>query len=67
MTRKNICSLDSYIYFTVGFDATVMVKSWQLLESYGAIVGGSYPNRFLNVTNISDDENVNLIKECIDM
>ena len=62
MIRKNICSSDSYIDFTVGTDATVLVQSWQMLESNGEIVGGSYPNRFLGVTNRSDDESVNLIK-----
>ena len=43
-----------------------MVKSWQLLESYGAIIGGLYNNHFLDVTKISDDESLNLIKECIE-
>ena len=49
MLRKTICSSDSYIGFTVGFDATVVVKSWKLLESYGSIIGVSYPNHFLGV------------------
>ena len=40
MLIKTICSSDSYIAFTVGVDATGVVKSWQLLESCGAIVDG---------------------------
>ena len=65
MLRKTISSSDSYIPFTVGVDATVVVKSWQILESYKEIFDGSYPINFLDVTRISHDEIVNLIKECI--
>eukprot|EP00957_Ditylum_brightwellii_P132105 10071942-Ditylum_brightwellii.AAC.1 len=51
--------------FTVGIDATIVVKSWQLLQSHGAIVGGVQLNHFLDVTGKSDKENVDLMKECI--
>ena len=63
MLRKTLCSSYSYIDFTVGVDATVVVKSRQPIESYGEIFGGSYPNNYLDVTKISYDESVNLIKE----
>eukprot|EP00957_Ditylum_brightwellii_P192614 14665024-Ditylum_brightwellii.AAC.1 len=53
------------IAFTAGIDATIVVKSWQLLQSHGAIVGGVYPNHFLDVSGKSDKEAVELMKECI--
>ena len=61
MLKKFLCYSDSYIVFTVGVDATVVVKSWKLLESYGKMIVVSYLNHFLGVTKISDDESVNLI------
>ena len=60
--RKTLYSSDGYIGFTFGNDATVVLKSWQPLEVYWSIVGGSYPNHFLGVTKISHDESVNLMK-----
>ena len=35
MLRKTICFSDSYIDLTVEVDATVVVKSWKILESCG--------------------------------
>ena len=46
MLRGTLFSSNSYIDFKVGVDATVVRKSWQILESYGEIVGWSYPNLF---------------------
>ena len=66
MLIKTLCYSDSCIAFTVGVDDTVVVKSWQLLENYGSIVCGSYRNNVLDINKISDDESVNLIKECIE-
>ena len=55
MLRKTICSSYSYIAFKLRVNGADVVKSWQLLGSYGAIFGGSYPNHFWGVTKISDD------------
>ena len=62
MLIKTLCSSYRYIDFTVGVDADVVVKLWQLLEIYEEFVGGSHPNHFWDVDKISDDESVNLIK-----
>ena len=62
MIRKTRFSSYNYIAFTVGVDATVVVKSCKLFESYREIVGGSYPNNFWDINKISDDEILNLMK-----
>eukprot|EP00957_Ditylum_brightwellii_P090973 6927066-Ditylum_brightwellii.AAC.1 len=58
-------SLSTLIAFTAGIDVTIVVKSWQLLHSHGAIVGDMYPNHFLDVKGKSDEKTVELTKECI--
>ena len=50
------------IAFTAGIDATIFVKLWQLLPSYGAIVGRSYPNHFLTVVDKYDKQIIALAK-----
>ena len=37
-----------HIAFTVGVDATVLVKSWQVYAGTH-VVGGAHPNHFLNI------------------
>ena len=54
MLIKTLFPSYSYIDFTVGVDAITVVKSWKLLGIYGAIIGVSYSNHFLDVTKISD-------------
>ena len=54
------------ISFTFGVDTMVVVKSLQILQIHGGIVGRSYPNNFLDIKNKSDEETVALMKECID-
>ena len=39
----------SSIAFTSGFYDTVVVKFWQILPSYGEVVGLYYSNHFLQV------------------
>ena len=55
-------STSNPIAFTVGVDAMVVVKSRQLLQSHGDIVGGAYPNHFLDIKNKSDEETIVLMK-----
>eukprot|EP00957_Ditylum_brightwellii_P067024 5087750-Ditylum_brightwellii.AAC.1 len=45
--------------------STIVVKSWQLLQSNEAIVGDMYPNHFLDIKRKSDEETAELTKECI--
>ena len=56
---------DSHIVFTAGVGATSVIKSWQLLEIHGEMVGGSYPNHFTDITDKSDEDTVELVKDCI--
>ena len=65
--HKAMGSTSTPIDFTVGVDATVVVKSCQILQSHGDIVGGAYPNKILDINNNSDKETVALIKECVDV
>ena len=44
------------VSFTVGVDATVVVNSRELLQSYRSIVGGNLPNHFFDVKGKSDEE-----------
>eukprot|EP00957_Ditylum_brightwellii_P158964 12099518-Ditylum_brightwellii.AAC.1 len=53
------------IGFTAGTNATIVVKSWELLQGHGDIVGDVYPNHFLDVKGKSDKKTVKLMKECI--
>ena len=66
----NICKATGSTYtpidFTVVVDATVVVKSWQILQSHGAFVDGEYPNHFWDIKNKSDEETVALMKEFVD-
>ena len=55
-------STSNPIAFTVGVDAMVVVKSRQLLQSHGDIVGGAYPNHLLDIKNKSDEETIVLMK-----
>ena len=50
------------IAFTAGLDATIFFKLWQLLPSYGAIFGRSYPNHFLTVVDKYDKQIIALAK-----
>ena len=64
--HKEMGSTYTPIDFTVVVDATVVVKSWQILQSHGAFVGGEYPNHFWDIKNKSDEETVALMKEFFD-
>eukprot|EP00957_Ditylum_brightwellii_P059339 4504827-Ditylum_brightwellii.AAC.1 len=58
-------SSSTLIALTARIDAAIVVKSWQLLQSHGAIVGGMCPHHFLAVKGKSDKETDELMKECI--
>ena len=55
-------SSDFSTIFSVVVDATVVVKSWQILEIHGTIVGDIYPNNFLDVKGDSYGESIALLK-----
>ena len=65
LIRESMDYSDSHIVFTAGVGATVVVKSWQLLEIHGEMVGASYPNHFMDITDKSDEDTVELVKYCI--
>ena len=50
------------ISFSVGIDAIVVTKSWQLYPKHQAIVGGGYPNRFVSIQHNSKEEIHELIQ-----
>ena len=52
---KSMGSTSTPIDFTVGVDANVVLKSWQLLQSHEATIGGAYPNHFWYIKNKSDE------------
>ena len=54
---------DRCISFSVGVDATVVAKSWQLSSKHQAILGGGYPNHFLCIKNKDDEEIHQLLDE----
>ena len=63
---KETGSTSTPIDFAVGVDAKVVVKSWNILQSHGSIVGGEYPNHCWDIKNKSDEETVALMKEFFD-
>ena len=60
------------IALTVGIDATVVNKSWQLMPDRLVVVGGASPNHYIDVvekigkeqSDITKDDYKNLLKEC---
>ena len=39
------------VSFSLGLDATIIVKIWQYCKQLGAIVGSIKPNHYLDVSN----------------
>ena len=54
--RDKFKDTDKRIAFSVGIDATVLVKTFQYSSQLDAIVGGVYPNRCINVDGKSPEE-----------
>ena len=54
------------VAFSVGIDATVVVKGHQLLQSEGLVGGGAYPNHSMNVSELDKDGLKTFLKDCRD-
>ncbi|KAL3788099.1 hypothetical protein HJC23_008161 [Cyclotella cryptica] len=54
------------VVFTVGVDATVLVKTFQYSPQLEAVIGSVYPNHRIDVSGKSNDEISKVIKDCID-
>ena len=64
--RSSFANDSMRVAFTVGLDATCLVKGFQLSSSHGAIVGGIHPNHFISVNDRTPEEVKVLLKDCID-
>ena len=51
------------ISFSVGIDATALVKCYQLMSHHEAIVGGAYPNHFISVKDRNEEEIATILKK----
>ena len=47
---------NSRLAFGLSIDGTKVVKGAQISHRYGAILGGSYPCHFINITDRSDED-----------
>jgi hypothetical protein len=54
------------ISFSVGIDATVLVRSFGIHQASHAIVGGVTPNIMLDIGGLSSDQVNAMLKDCID-
>lgn len=55
------------VAMTVGIDATVLVKAFQVCHSSQAIVGGAYPNHFLPIPErAAAVDVVSMLKDCVE-
>jgi len=64
--RDKFNDTDKRIAFSVGIDATVLVKTFQYSSQLDAIVGGVYPNHCIDVAGKSPEELNVIIKACLD-
>ena len=53
------------VVISLGVDATVVVKGWQYLPDKNVVVGGAYPNHWLEVNSTDKDDIKNFIKQCL--
>ena len=52
--------------FSIGVDATVLTKAFQYSSKNGAIIGGVFPNNFIDVRGKSNMEINSILKDCVD-
>ena len=53
------------IAFLVGIDATIVVQAYQYFKEAHAIVGGAYPAHFIDVSDKTKDEVIEMLDNCI--
>ncbi len=54
------------IAMSLGVDATVILRSFQYLVSHNAVIGGAYPNNWLEVGSTDKDDIQVVLKQCLD-
>ena len=66
LVRKNSGNSTRRVVFSLGIDATVLVKAWQYSKSLEAIIGGASPNHCIDVNGLTPEEVLKLLEECVD-
>ena len=51
------------IAFTLGIDATKLVKCWQVSTTHGVLVGGAYPNHYISLEGLDKEAIATLLEE----
>ena len=51
------------ISFTLGIDATKLVKCWQVSTTHGVLVGGAYPNHYISLEGLDKKSVATLLHE----
>jgi hypothetical protein len=51
--------------FSVGIYATIVVQAYQYFKEAHAIVGGAYPTHFIDVTDKTKDDVIEMLDNCI--
>ena len=51
------------ILFSLGIDATKLVKSWQVSTTHCALVGGAAPDHYISLENLDKDSIIAIIEE----
>ena len=64
--RDKFQNINKRIAFSVGIDATVLVKTFQYSSQLHAIIGGVYPNNCINVAGKSSNELNAIMKDCLE-
>lgn len=54
------------IAFSVGIDATALVKSFKICSSNSAIVGGASPNHFIGIEGMATEDIKNILQNCVE-
>ena len=67
MIRSGLGDESRRIAFSVGIDATCVVKGHQICADYGMVVGGASPNHCMSIAHLTSGEDVkSFLKECND-
>ena len=66
MIRHDFGESSMRVAFSIGVDATVVVKGYQYLYSEGKVVGGAAPNHIHDVSGKNKEELKSFLKDCID-
>ena len=65
MIRKTFGDESKRVAFSVGIDATVNVKGYQVLHQEQVVVGGAFPNHSIDISHMSKDDLVKFLAQCV--